>query len=68
MGSVTHIEHKYDLYIFIFVKQVPLRWLSIEAMRDNLYSAKSDVWAFGVLLWEIGTLGKRIADFMLLSY
>lgn len=27
-------------------------------MRDNLYSSKSDVWAFGVVLWEIGTLGK----------
>lgn len=26
-------------------------------MRDNLYSSKSDVWAFGVVLWEIGTLG-----------
>lgn len=39
--------------------QVPLRWLSLEAMRDNLYSSKSDVWAFGVVLWEIGTLGKH---------
>lgn len=39
-------------------KVVPLRWLSIEAMRDNLYSDKSDIWAFGVVLWEIGSLGK----------
>lgn len=38
--------------------QVPLRWLSIEAMRDHLFSDKSDVWAFGVVLWEIGALGK----------
>lgn len=37
--------------------KVPLRWLSVEAMRDNLYSTKSDVWAFGIVLWEIGTLG-----------
>lgn len=38
-------------------KKVPLRWLSLEAMRDHLYSSKSDVWAFGIVLWEIGTLG-----------
>lgn len=41
-----------------FIRQVPLRWLSIEAMKDNLYSSKSDVWAFAIVLWEIGTLGK----------
>lgn len=26
-------------------------------MKDNLYSSKSDVWAFAIVLWEIGTLG-----------
>lgn len=34
--------------------------MSIEAIRDNLYSSKSDVWAFGIVLWEIGTLGRVI--------
>lgn len=29
-------------------------------MRDNLYSSKSDVWAFSVVLWEIGTLGEFV--------
>ncbi|XP_049280873.1 platelet-derived growth factor receptor alpha isoform X1 [Anopheles funestus] len=45
------------IYVNTRNKKVPLRWLSIEAMRDNLYSNKSDVWAFGIVLWEIGTLG-----------
>lgn len=47
----------------MFFPQVPLRWLSIEAMKDNLYSSKSDVWAFAILLWEIGTLGKKFELF-----
>lgn len=45
------------IYVNTKNKKLPLRWLSIEAIRDNFYSNKSDVWAFAVVLWEIGTLG-----------
>ncbi|CAB4040441.1 tyrosine kinase, partial [Paramuricea clavata] len=37
--------------------KIPFRWLSIEAIRERTYSTASDVWAFGVVLWEICTLG-----------
>uniref|UniRef100_T1JAZ3 Protein kinase domain-containing protein n=1 Tax=Strigamia maritima TaxID=126957 RepID=T1JAZ3_STRMM len=45
------------VYVTTRCAKVPLRWLSIEAIRDSLYTTKSDVWAFGVVLWEICTLG-----------
>ena len=31
----------------------PVRWLSPEALRWHRYSEESDVWAFGVTLWEV---------------
>ncbi|CAB3403016.1 unnamed protein product [Caenorhabditis bovis] len=45
------------VYIKMSKGVIPLRWLSPEAIRENTYSSKSDVWAYAVLLWEIATLG-----------
>lgn len=54
------------------VRQLPIRWMSPEAVRDYIFSSKSDVWSFGIVLWEIGTLGSfpysNIQDEDLLCY
>ncbi|XP_018861430.1 tyrosine-protein kinase Mer isoform X2 [Parus major] len=39
------------------IAKMPVKWIALESLADRVYTTKSDVWAFGVTMWEIATRG-----------
>lgn len=51
--------YRSDYYRKVGEGLLPIRWMAIESLIDGIFTSLTDVWAFGVLCWEVMTLGQR---------
>ena len=47
------------MYLNTMTGRLPIRWMAIESIADGRFTTASDVWAFGITLWEIVTIGNK---------
>ncbi|BFZ21756.1 hypothetical protein BsWGS_24794 [Bradybaena similaris] len=41
---------------------MPIKWLALECILHRIFTHKSDVWSYGITIWELFTLGKKPYD------
>ncbi|XP_050400024.1 tyrosine-protein kinase SRK2 [Patella vulgata] len=56
--GLARILHEEDIYEATENTKFPIKWTAPEAALDRKFSIKSDVWSFGVLLYELNTFGR----------
>jgi len=50
-------ESQTNSYTTRGIDALPVRWMAPESFTDGIYTTSSDVWSFGVVMWEIFTNG-----------
>ncbi|XP_019903731.1 fibroblast growth factor receptor homolog 1-like [Esox lucius] len=55
--DLTHTRTRCRIHRGSYNQNMPLRWYPPEYLRNHYYSFKGDVWAFGIMLWEMQTFG-----------
>ncbi|XP_017781945.1 PREDICTED: activated CDC42 kinase 1 isoform X2 [Nicrophorus vespilloides] len=57
-GLMRALPQQEDCYVMTEHKKVPFPWCAPESLRSRQFSHASDVWMFGVTVWEMFTFGE----------
>ena len=56
--GMSRVVMEDEVYINTSHGRLPLRWMAVESIFQREFTIASDVWAYGIVLWEIATMGE----------
>lgn len=56
--GLTKDCYKYGKYVMKTETPLPLKWMPPESLKFDTFTTKSDVWSYGVFIWELFSLGE----------
>lgn len=57
-GLTRMLDPGTNRYLLKKTAKLPVRWVALEALETGVFSQASDVWAYGVLIWEVLSYGE----------
>ena len=61
-GLLRELPEENSIYQSTANAPLPVRWMAPESIKDRTFSAASDVWSYGVLMWEMFNPDKKPYD------
>ena len=57
-GMSRQLANESDYFRVVERSMLPVKWMAPECLELKKFTHKTDVWSFGIVLWEIMALGK----------
>lgn len=53
------IQAGYTVFSLLQGGKIPIRWTAPEAIAHRIFTSASDVWSFGIVMWEVLSFGDK---------